>query len=336
MKNFSVEFMEHLCFPVWNTSCSPLSHLNYINILLFLYISVMSVLTVCGNLLVIISIVIFKQLHTPTNLIILSLAVSDFLVGICVMPVESFRSINFCFRMKRVQCQIFHYIMSILGSASLINILFVAIDRYFAVCNPLQYISKMTIRRTLVCISLGWIVSIFYNLMIVDFGSTQSGVTVVCLRECAVPVSEARGGVDLIISFISPFTAMIIMYVRILTVAFRQAKAISNIEKENVSKKNQKSSRKSEMKATKTLGSVVSLYIICWIPFFITSLNMKYFQNSSVSFPALLCLFYTNSCINPFIYAVSYPWFKRSMKLVLTLKIVQTANKQFNLFSDNP
>nr|XP_055042957.1 trace amine-associated receptor 13c-like [Misgurnus anguillicaudatus] len=327
MKNFSVEFIEHLCFPVWNTSCSPLSHLNYINIFLFLYITVMSVLTVCGNLIVIISIVISKQLHTPTNLIILSLAVSDFLVGICVMPVESFRSINACFHMKQVQCHIFHYIMSILGSASLANILFVAIDRYLAVCNPLQYISRVTIRRTLVCISLGWIVSICCNFLIVDFSSIQSGATVVCVRECAVPVNQARGGAIVIINFISPFTAMIIMYIRILTVAFRQAKAISNIEKQNVSQKNQKSSRKSEMKATKTLGSVVSLYIICWIPFYITSLNMKYFQNSSVSFSALLCLFYTNSCINPFIYAVSYPWFKRTVKLVLTLKILQTANK---------
>lgn len=327
-----MELIEHHCLPVWNTSCSSNSHLNYINVLLFLYISVISVLTVCGNLLVIVSIVIFKQLHTPANLVTLSLAVSDLLVGICVMPVESFRSINACFHMKKLQCHIFHTVMSILGSASLINILLVAIDRYLAVCNPLQYATKMTNRKTMGCISLGWIVSICYNLVILDYSSIQPGATVICLRECAVAVSESRGAADLMMSFISPCIVMIIMYVRIFTVALRQAKSISNMERHRVS---QKPFRKSDMKATKTLASVVFLYLICWIPWYITSLNLNYFQNSSVSLSALLCLFYTNSCLNPFIYAISYPWFKKSVRLVVTLKILQTANKQFNLFSED-
>ncbi|KAI7800171.1 trace amine-associated receptor 13c-like [Triplophysa rosa] len=330
-----MEFIENPCLPAWNTSCSPISHLNYINILLFLYMSVMSVLTVCGNLLVIVCIVLFKQLHTPANLITLSLAVSDFLVGMCVMPVESFRSINPCFQMKKIQCHIFHTVMSFLGSASLINILLVAIDRYLAVCNPLQYVSKMTNRKTLVCITFTWIVSICYNVVILDFNSVQPGATVICLRECAVAVSESRGFSDVMITFISPCIVIVIMYVKILSVALRHAKSVSNTEKHRVSQMNCKPSRKSEMKATKTLASVVFLYLICWVPWCIILLNLKHFQNSSVSLSALLCLFYTNSCLNPFIYAISYPWFKRSVKLMVTFKILQTASKHFNLFSED-
>nr|XP_009300776.1 trace amine-associated receptor 13c-like [Danio rerio] len=327
-----MEFQEHHCLSHWNTSCSLDFHLSYVNVFLFLYISAISVLTVCGNLLVIVSIAVFKQLHTPTNLLILSLAISDLLVGICLMPVESIRSINSCFYMGKSHCHIFHSIMSIVGSASLMNIMLVAIDRYFAVCNPLLYMSKMTIRKALICVGLGWTVSICYNLVPVNLGNSDpTGAVVVCLRECAVAFSNSWGPADLIVTFIAPCITLLILYIRILTVALKQAKAISNMTKKNGSQP----SRKSEVKATKTLSTIVFVYLICWIPWYASMLNMEQFNKSPVSLTALLCLFYTNSCINPFIYAISYPWFKRSVKLVVSLRILQTATNQLNLFAED-
>ncbi|GLD68300.1 trace amine-associated receptor 4-like protein [Lates japonicus] len=78
---------DELCFPqLLNTSCKkpkpPDSEAVFIYTMLF----IMSLLTVILNLLVIISISHYRQLHSPTNLILLSLAVSDFFVGLLVIP----------------------------------------------------------------------------------------------------------------------------------------------------------------------------------------------------------------------------------------------------------
>ena len=47
------------------------------------------VVTILGNLLVLISIAMNKQLHTVTNWLIVSLAVADIMVALCVMPIRS-------------------------------------------------------------------------------------------------------------------------------------------------------------------------------------------------------------------------------------------------------
>ncbi|KAF7641577.1 hypothetical protein LDENG_00277130, partial [Lucifuga dentata] len=72
-----------LCFPeLLNTSCRKPIKQQYETMIAYIMLPSISVLTFTLNLLVIISISHFKQLHTPTNhlLLLVSLAVSDFLV----------------------------------------------------------------------------------------------------------------------------------------------------------------------------------------------------------------------------------------------------------------
>ncbi|XP_038869881.1 trace amine-associated receptor 1-like [Salvelinus namaycush] len=97
--------------------------------------------TVFLNVLVIISISHFKQLHTPTNLLILSLAVSDLLVGLIVIPVMTVAIMEPCWGFGEYFC-VFHFFITFLcTSLSLGNLVLISIDRYVAVCDPLFYLA---------------------------------------------------------------------------------------------------------------------------------------------------------------------------------------------------
>ncbi|XP_028301808.1 trace amine-associated receptor 4-like [Gouania willdenowi] len=68
-----------LCYPhLGNSSCRRIVRPHSVSVLLYIILSSISVLTVTLNLLVIIAISHFKKLHSPTNFLLLSLAVSDF------------------------------------------------------------------------------------------------------------------------------------------------------------------------------------------------------------------------------------------------------------------
>ncbi|XP_069454089.1 trace amine-associated receptor 2-like [Ovis canadensis] len=102
-------------------------------------------ITVFGNLAMILSISYFKQLHTPTNFLILSMAVTDFLLGFTIMPYSMIRSVENCWYFGLTFCKIHYSFDLMLSITSIFHLCSVAIDRFYAICYPLQYSIKMTI-----------------------------------------------------------------------------------------------------------------------------------------------------------------------------------------------
>ncbi|XP_053336719.1 trace amine-associated receptor 13c-like [Clarias gariepinus] len=312
-------------------SCAERSVSPAVYILLYMCSAAVVLLTVCGNLLIIISILHFKQLHTPTNMLLLSLAVSDFFVGIFLMPVMLIWNIESCWIFGRYFCSIYWLFNGLLIISSY-TIAQIAVDRYLALSNPFLYINIVSVRITCVVIGFNWCLVITYTTAGLYFnGNFKSSV--LCPGECFLSVYEVWSVIDNVLSFIFPLSVIIILYSLVFVIAKKHVTAIRELN--NHARPNAQKitsySMKSERKAAKVLGILVSVFLICLLPYFIYSLLVNVIELQLETFRNVLIMLYFNSTINPFIYALFYPWFRRCIKLIITLQIFQTDSALINV-----
>ncbi|KAM7380174.1 hypothetical protein PAMP_003487 [Pampus punctatissimus] len=312
-----------LCFPHLNNSCRKPTLPQSDVMLVYMLLSFISLLTAVLNLLVIISISHFRQLHNPTNLLIVSLAVSDFLVGFVLMPVAILLT-EACWFLGDFICALYYIVVFIITSSSVGNMVLISIDRYLAICEPLRYTTKVTLHRTKISVCLSWICSVLYNSLILKNFLTQPDGLNSCYGECVVVLNNITGAVDLFFTFISPITVIVVLYMRVFVVAVSQARAMrSHVATVTFQRSVKVTAKKSEMKAARTLGVVVVVFLICICPYYSPTLVGQDIEDSSSSSHFIVWLFYFNSCLNPVIYALFYPWFRKCIKLIVTLQILQ-------------
>ncbi|XP_065113553.1 trace amine-associated receptor 13c-like [Paramisgurnus dabryanus] len=302
------------CFPAINSSCIKTRRSTHEYNIMYVFFSLMSLWTVFLNLLVIISISHFKKLHTPTNMLILSLAVTDLFVGLIVIPLEAIMFIETCWYFGDTFCKLFSIITGLLLNTSLSNLVLIAVDRYVAVCHPLLYPQKITTTRTIFTICVFWFCFSAYNISMVV---TTSQTTYRCYGECTFIITFAWTVIDVFLSFLFPCTIIITLYLRIFYVAHQQVKVINSLMRSGKHLTEGSVRRKSESKAALTLGIIMTVYLFCWIPYFILSL-IPITGIASIAY-LIYWMVYINSGLNPLIYAIFYPWFRTSVKHILNL-----------------
>ncbi|XP_035385035.1 trace amine-associated receptor 13c-like [Electrophorus electricus] len=310
-------------------SCPERSLSTGIYMLLYLCVAAVVLLTICGNLLIIISICHFKQLHTPTNMLILSLAVSDCLVGVFVIPAALIWMIESCWLFSTLYRICFTFMSYFLTTMSIFNVALIAVDRYLALSKPFLYNKAVSLSTMCTVVLSVWILLLLYNIVLQYYNGSFEGL-VMCLGNNFFIWSM----VDLVLTFVLPCAVIIIFYVLVFFIAKKHASAIRelNSHTRNQTSKNMSDSMKSERKAAKVLGILVSVFLACLLPYFIYTVLGNVVEIEEKTLQKVLMLVYLNSSVNPVIYALFYPWFRRSVKLILTLHIFYTDSTLMNVF----
>ncbi|XP_054628018.1 trace amine-associated receptor 13c-like [Dunckerocampus dactyliophorus] len=322
-----MEDQSELCFPqLINISCrKPTSHWSE-GVLFTVLLSIICIFTVVLNLMVIISISHFRQLHTPSNLLRLSLSVSDFLVGLLVIPVDIYLKIS-CWTLGDVFCFLWFSMSFLVTSASVGTMVLISADRYVAICDPLHYNTKVTVRRVQLCVCLCWFSSFLYCSIILKDQLVHPGRYISCYEECVFGGDYYAGVIDLVVTFLLPLSIIITLYMRVFVVAVSQARAMSShVTSVTLQHSVTVRAKKSELKAARTLGVLVLVFLKIKLHTTTTQTPNRHRRSQSLFASYLkfvINFFYFNSCLNPLIYALFYPWFRRAVRHIVTLHILK-------------
>ncbi|XP_025750220.1 gastrin/cholecystokinin type B receptor isoform X1 [Callorhinus ursinus] len=100
--------------------------------------AVIFLMSVGGNVLIIVVLGLSRRLRTVTNAFLLSLAVSDLLLAVACMPFTLLPNLMGTFIFGTVVCKAVSYLMGVSVSVSTLSLVAIALERYSAICRPLQ------------------------------------------------------------------------------------------------------------------------------------------------------------------------------------------------------
>ncbi|CAH8437975.1 unnamed protein product [Dicrocoelium dendriticum] len=183
-----------------------------------IFLSLIAVATIGGNLLVILAVGMVQKLRTPSNFLIVSLAVSDLLVGILVIPITTVAELMQTWALGEAMCDMYISFDVFMCTASILNLCAISIDRYLAITRPLQYAAKRTPKRMLIMIAVVWVASALISIPPM-FGFKEEFIPGKCeYSENFIYQIYATCG-----AFYIPLLVMLVLYGRIFMLARHMA-----------------------------------------------------------------------------------------------------------------
>ncbi|XP_028678065.2 muscarinic acetylcholine receptor M5b [Erpetoichthys calabaricus] len=121
--------------------------------------AIASLITITGNILVMISFKVNSQLKTVNNYYLLSLAFADLIIGVFSMNLYTSYILMGYWSLGSLACDLWLALDYVASNASVMNLLVISFDRYFSITRPLTYRAKRTPKRAGIMIGLAWLIS---------------------------------------------------------------------------------------------------------------------------------------------------------------------------------
>ncbi|XP_068628951.1 5-hydroxytryptamine receptor 2A [Battus philenor] len=180
--------------------------------------------TAAGNVLVCLAIYLERRLQNVTNYFLMSLAITDLLVAVLVMPLGILTLVRGYFPLPAVYCLTWICLDVLLCTASIMHLCTISVDRYLSLRYPMRFGRNKTRKRVTVKIVFVWILSTAMSLPLsLMYSKNEESVLIGGSCQIPDPLYKAIGSV---ISFYIPLGVMLLTYALTVQLLAQQRKGL--------------------------------------------------------------------------------------------------------------
>lgn len=308
--------MRYLVDPYWSQfpPMNPLWH----SILAFV-LSVLAVISCSGNFIVVYVFLSTKALRTPSNLLIVNLAFSDFMMMATMCPPLVYNCLQETWVLGPFACELYALFGSLFGCVSIWSMCMVAFDRYNVIVKGLSA-KPMGMGGAMLRIAFIWASCLFWavapmfgwNRYVPEGNMTACGTDYLTREWFSMSYILAYS----FFVYFMPLFMIIYSYYFILKAVFAHEKQMRDqAKKMNVTSLRSSEEAKNtstEAKLAKVALTTIALWFMAWTPYLIIN-YAGIFDTMKISPLGSICgsIFAKASAVyNPIVYAISHPKYR--------------------------
>ncbi|XP_034185935.2 5-hydroxytryptamine receptor 2B [Osmia lignaria lignaria] len=166
--------------------------------------------TAAGNILVCLAIARERRLQNVTNYFLMSLAITDLMVAVLVMPLGILTLVRGYFPLPSIYCLVWICLDVLFCTASIMHLCTISVDRYLSLRYPMKFGRNKTRRRVTLKIIFVWILSIAMSLPLsLMYSKEEDSVLIDGACQIPDPLYKLIGS---IICFYIPLGVMLLTY----------------------------------------------------------------------------------------------------------------------------
>nr|QWV42676.1 long wavelength sensitive opsin 2 [Pempsamacra sp. CRS 2021] len=285
-------------------------------------IGVLGVISISGNGMVVYIFMSTKGLRTPSNLLVVNLAFSDFMMILFMSPPMVINCYYETWVLGPLFCDIYAMTGSLFGCGSIWTMTFIALDRYNVIVKGLSA-KPLTTKTALLRIFSIWVIATGWTIapMLGWNRYVPEGNMSSCGTDYISKDNLSRSYIVVYSCFVYFLPLFIIIYSYffiVQAVAAHEKSMREQAKKMNVAslRSSEAAQTSAECKLAKIALMTISLWFMAWTPYLVTNYTGIFGDRIITPMSTIWCSLFAkaNAVYNPIVYGISHPKYRQALE----------------------